>query len=165
MDWEMWLRMAARYPIGYLAVRDNGARIHGESLSAASKRWGDMHLRIIRRADELIATEQPDLVLPAGLRERRMIYAYLKSGLDALEEGDVAQARGFLRAARKLDASATALDPKGVALVAGLLGGSPARRAVRRARHLESRLQLRYKLAGLGMSANEVTAAIRGYFH
>ncbi|MBA2637764.1 MAG: glycosyltransferase, partial [Solirubrobacterales bacterium] len=54
IDWDMWLRIALRHPVGYLEVRDCDRRVHGGSLTKGSKRWGAEELRIVNRFEALV---------------------------------------------------------------------------------------------------------------
>jgi glycosyltransferase involved in cell wall biosynthesis len=150
MDWEMWLRMAVRFPVGYLAERDNAGRVHAESVSAASRHWGLMHLAMIARADELIARDMPGFDLSPAQRSRRLAGALRKAALDALDEDDLAAARRLLAAAVRAEPGSLA-GAQGLAALAGALGGRPARRAVTWLRDLESSVQVRGRLGEMVM--------------
>jgi hypothetical protein len=142
--------MAVRFPVGYLAVRDSLARDHAESVSSQSKAWGDMHLRVIRRFDELIAQDMPGFTLPAGLREHSKAYAHLKAALEALDDDQAWLARQHIRKAAEWD-PATLLHARGMAAVSAAYGGPPTRRAITRLREFESRVRVRYHLNELAL--------------
>lgn len=86
-DYEMWLRLAVRFPIGYLRVRDCAVRIHDIRETFTLRRYGGSYLEILDYADELIARELPDLELPSRLRRRRRARAHLTRALDDVEDG------------------------------------------------------------------------------
>ena len=53
-DYEMWLRLAARFPAGYLTVRDCSYRMHDVRMTFTVRRFGDAYLQAIDRADALL---------------------------------------------------------------------------------------------------------------
>jgi hypothetical protein len=140
--------MAVRFPVGYLAVRDNVGRWHSESGTSQATRWGAMHVTMTRRNDELIATHMNGWQVPGRARARRHEYAHLKAALDVLEEGDEAAARRHVRAAVRASGHAL-MNPRTYAALAGSVGGEPLRRAVSTIREFERRAQL-------GNRANEL---------
>jgi glycosyltransferase involved in cell wall biosynthesis len=144
-DWELWMRMAVRYPIGYLAVRDNIGRVHPGSATSLATRWGAMHVAMTRRNDELIAEAMDGWKLPARVRRRRYEYAHLKAALDYLDESDHAAARQHLRAALQLSGHAF-VNPRTFLVSAGLVGGRALRSAIGSLRVLESRVQVGYRV-------------------
>lgn len=140
-DWELWMRMAVRFPVGYLAVRDNVGRWHSESGTSQATRWGAMHVTMTCRNDELIAAHMNGWRVPARARARRLEYAHLKAALDVLDEGDEAAARRYVRAAVRASGHAL-INPRTYAALAGSVGGGPLRRAVSQVRVFESRAQI-----------------------
>ncbi len=149
-DWELWFRIAVRFPVGYLAVRDSFARDHAESVTSGSTDWGDMHLRIVRRFDELLAEAMPGFSLPAGLRERRLAEAHLLAAIEALEADRRRVARAHIRRAARAH-PAELLHARGLAALAAALGGRPAQQAVARLRAFERRARVRYHLGELAL--------------
>jgi glycosyltransferase involved in cell wall biosynthesis len=85
-DYEMWLRLAVRYPAGYLRVRDCSVRIHDVRATFELRNYGASYLQILDYADELIPRELPSARIPPRLRRRRRARAHLTSALDALVE-------------------------------------------------------------------------------
>ena len=53
-DYEMWLRLAARFPAGYLTVRDCSYRMHDVRMTFTVRQFGTGYLQTIDRADELL---------------------------------------------------------------------------------------------------------------
>jgi hypothetical protein len=147
-DWELWMRMAVRYPVGYLAVRDNIGRVHPDSVTSLATRWGAMHVATTRRNDELIAEAMDDWELPGPVRRRRYEYAHLKAALDYLDVSDAAAARQHLRTAIQLSGHAL-VNPRTFLVSAGLIGGQGLRSAIGRVRLLESRVQVGYRVREL----------------
>ncbi len=147
-DWELFFRMAVRAPVGYLAVRDSHARWHADTETARARRWGEMHLAVARRFDELIAQEMPGFALPAGLRERRVALSHLMVAVEALDEGRPDVARAHVRAAARLR-PATLLHARGLAALAGAYGGARARQVIGAVRAFEGRQRVRFRAAEL----------------
>lgn len=132
-DWELWLHVAMRHPVGYLHARDSDRRVHGGSMTSASSGWGEEELALLDRWEALVARELPDVHWPARLRRRRRAHGHLIAAFDALERDDAAHARASLRAAVTAHPPAIA-DPRVPAALLALAGGPPARRALTRAR-------------------------------
>lgn len=151
MDYEMWLRIALRYPIGYLAVTDCAGRFHAASVTSRSKALGLGRLRFLDHAESLIQRDLPGLVLPAGLRRRRRARFLVTCALDAVEEGSEHAARRYLRAAVRVYPSSL-LDPRVPAALTALAGGERGRRMLSTLRRFERRshrLRILYREAKL----------------
>jgi glycosyltransferase involved in cell wall biosynthesis len=151
-DWELYMRMAVRFPVGYLRVRDNVGRWHSESGTSLATRWGEMHVTMTRRNDELVAAHMGGWQVPQRARARRREYAHLKAALDVLEEGDETAARRHVRAAARASRH-TLINPRAYAALAGSVGGRPLRQAVARLRVFESRAQIGNRLNELVLKA------------
>jgi hypothetical protein len=145
MDWEMWMRLAVRFPVVHLPVVDSFGRVHDESVSSGSTGWGEMRLSILARADELIAGGMPGFELPAELRARCVGEAHLRTAFEALEAGDVDLQRRSLRAAKQADPSLRSSPRAAIALL-GAHGGARTRRAILGFRRFETRMQVRGRL-------------------
>ena len=138
------MRMAVRYPIGYLAVRDNTGRVHPESGTSLASRWGAMHVVMTRRNRRADRREHGRLGRAAAGPGATARDANLKAALDYMEEGDAAAARRHIRAA--IRASGRALvNPRTWLALAGATGGAPVRGAIARLRVLESRAQVGFR--------------------
>lgn len=84
-DWEMWVRIAARYPVWYETEPLAFYRIHGESLSGVSQRTGDngrdlrLAMEINRghlppeKADDLTRQAMESFALACLRRARRIL--------------------------------------------------------------------------------------------
>jgi hypothetical protein len=145
MDWEMWLRMVVRFPAVFLPLTDSSGYVHDDSVTSKSRGWGDMHLAMAQRADELIAEHMPDYRVPRRVRARTYGYAHLRDGFEAVEDGNTLQARRALAGALRAN-PLLAIDPRGFALAAGTFGGQRTRNAVARIRALEAHWRLRLRL-------------------
>jgi glycosyltransferase involved in cell wall biosynthesis len=159
-DWELYMRMAVRSPVGYLAVRDNVGRWHSESGTSQASRWGAMHVTMTRRNDELIAKHMNGWQLPGRARARRLEYAHLKAALDVVEQGDEAGARRHVRAAVRASGHAL-VNPRTYVALAGSVGGEPLRRAVSKIRELEGRAQIGNRANELALKAKARARAAR----
>ena len=85
-DYEMWLRIGARFPVARLDVCDAQWRRHGSQSSFDGRTRGEEMLAFLTHAERLIATELPALEL-AG-RRRRYVRArrMVSASLDAAQQ-------------------------------------------------------------------------------
>jgi glycosyltransferase involved in cell wall biosynthesis len=139
-DYEMWMRLALRFPVGYVNVWDVGWRRHEANASRTDLRgYGEEYERLVSHLSLLFSRERPELRLAPAVWRRKLSALLLMTSLDALATGDRRLAwRYLLRAVRRgrreaLTARALAagmtvgLGPPGAALVA-------VARSVRRSR-------------------------------
>ena len=123
-DWEMWVRVASRFPVYYEARPLGCYRVHGNSNTGRNLRSG-RSLDYTRLAIELFAEHFE----PADRRavKRAAFSRYAASGLETarclLSEGDTAAAHAQLRVVWKLDRS-----PRTAAGIARVVAGSLAGR-------------------------------------
>jgi len=133
-DYEMWFRMATRFPFGYLAVCDTYWRRHGEQISYSSYR-GEEYLKFLDDADRRLQRERPDLRLNGELLRRKRSSAMLSAAIDAFEErDDPAKAARYLREALRAS-KVQMLDPRAAFAALGIALGRPGRRLAVRCRH------------------------------
>ncbi len=132
-DYEMWLRLAARFPAGYLTVRDCSYRMHDVRMTFTVRRFGDAYLQAIDRADALLE-ESPQLVVPSSTRRRRRARALLTTALDCFEAGERHSGARRLRQAVRLYPRIV-LDVRFPTGLAALVGGRRVSGALRRARY------------------------------
>ena len=132
-DYEMWLRLAARFPAGYLTVRDCSYRMHDVRMTFTVRRFGDAYLQAIDRADALLE-ESPQLVVPSSTRRRRRARALLTTALDCFEAGERHSGARRLRQAVRLYPRIV-LDVRFPTGLAALVGGRRVSAALRRARY------------------------------
>ena len=140
IDYEMWLRIGSRSPIGYLDVEDAAWRFHGTQRSASERRWGESWLAFYDAVDRTL--DGTGIDVDRTLLRRRRTAAAICAALDALELGDKEGTRRHLKASVELSPRAV-VDPRVVAAAVGLCLGRPgartvaaARRSVKRARGL-----------------------------
>ena len=143
-DYEMWLRLALRFPVGYLAVRDADYRVHGSQVTMTNRKRGEDQIRLIERIRALVA-ERPGIPTDERVLRRRLAGAHLSAALDALQDPDRKGARRHLQVALQ-EYPASALDPRAAGVAAGFVLGRRGRHALQRARHLVLRKGLRVHL-------------------
>jgi Glycosyl transferase family 2 len=132
-DWELWLRLALRNPVGLLGGADDVRyRVHPEQMSAHPGRGMDF-LEMFERTDAEMLRHAPELRPPRPHLARRRSSLLLSVALDELARGDTTATRRRLRQAW-LARPASILTGRSGAAVAGLLLGRPGRRAVARLR-------------------------------
>jgi glycosyltransferase involved in cell wall biosynthesis len=83
-DFDLYLRLGARFPVGYLGVWDSAFRVHPQQYTYAV-RWGDRRIEYEDRIDEILGEANLD-VAPSDRRSRRAA-AYMMAALDAAETG------------------------------------------------------------------------------
>ena len=129
-DWEMWLRLGIRFPVGYLAVRDAQFRIHPMQMHRAVRHFGEEKLLVWPHVEQLIERHLPGARLGEEDRAWRRSGALLTAALDALEEGDRRRCIARLAEAVRVRPRSM-LDARFPALVACLPLGARARRILR----------------------------------
>ncbi len=104
LDWDMWKRIAAAYPLWYEPAELAGARRHDGQASAAFRRAGAAHLAEIRRSIELSASLLPPAVAAAVTRRAREVYTRyaVQSAWRAFRAGDIRASLAQVREARRL---------------------------------------------------------------
>ena len=140
-DLEMWLRLALRFPVGYLPVWDAGYRFHGAQTSSWIS-WGDSWLAFQEHVEALVEAHLPEAQYTPRERRARRASAHLSIALDRAAAGEQRQALRALRNAVRTYPPA-ALDPR---LAAGLLAtvaGKRARRVILRIRYTTNRRGIR----------------------
>jgi hypothetical protein len=124
-DWEMWIRLGLRGPVGYLAHPDSAYRIHTSQTTARLTDYGADMMRFYSHIEELLRAELPE-ALP-GWRQchRKRSAAALTASIDALERRHrVAAVRYLGRAVATYPPSI--VDPRVYAAGAGLFLGRRA---------------------------------------
>jgi glycosyltransferase involved in cell wall biosynthesis len=110
-DWEMWLRLAAQFDVGFLDSYDASYRLHtGQTTFEHVSRLGEHRLGLLDEVDVWL----PDSV-PAIDRRRARSGAHFRSSYDAFARGE--HRRGVSDLKRALRVYPTAIvDPKMAAL-------------------------------------------------
>jgi glycosyltransferase involved in cell wall biosynthesis len=148
-DWELWLRLAAHAPTGFLDVHDNDYRKHAQQTTWTSALTPAELQRMYDDFDRIVAAELPGLRLGRRQRARGRATLFLSTAVDAFEGGARHTAFGFYRAAIRRYPP-LALDTRSLALLAAAPFGRAGSRALRRLRwaiqrraltpHLRSRM-------------------------
>lgn len=94
-DWDMWLRIATKYPIGYQSDTLVKYRIHGSNMSLGSIKHFNYQIAVMQK----IADIEPKL---KALLPKRLGSIYLVKGRKQLKMLDVAGARATFKSALKV---------------------------------------------------------------
>jgi hypothetical protein len=110
-DWEMWVRIAARYPVCYEPEPLALYRVHGSSVTARGVRAGT-NSRDLRQAIALIQPYLPPDQAPALARLARKHFALacIRRAHRALGAGDASGALAHVREALRIDRSLAVLS-------------------------------------------------------
>lgn len=105
-DWEMWVRIAAKYPVWYETEPLAVYRIHAESSSGRKIKTGE-NVRDVRNALQIMKSEvDPELYHAVGTRALRNRVRYaMSTARDCLARGDRAAALAQIRESVKMDRS------------------------------------------------------------
>jgi glycosyltransferase involved in cell wall biosynthesis len=122
-DYELWLRLASKFDVGYLDVVDASYRIHtAQTTHDIDLAVGEHRLALLDAVEDVLPPEVPPLH-----RRRARSGAHMRSALEAFEQGDRRRSAFHLGRALKLYPIGF-LDPK----MASLALGSIRRRAILR---------------------------------
>lgn len=133
-DYEMWLRLALAFPVGYLAIRDADYRIHRTQITMTARDRGAQQLRLLDQIEAHLAAA-PHVTVDRRSLQRRRARAHLTRALDALESPEPQVARRHVALALRTYPAAL-FDPRIPLIAVGLVLGTRARRALRRLRFL-----------------------------
>jgi GT2 family glycosyltransferase len=125
-DYEMWLRLAARYPVGFLEGADASYRVHStQTTQTVAHHIGDHRLALLHEAEKIVPRDFPRREI------RRANYkALIRAALDARARNDRRRSAALLAAAVRAHPAAP-LDPE--------LVSHAVRRLTRRRRSREVR--------------------------
>jgi hypothetical protein len=143
-DYQMWLRLALQFPVGYLAVWDASYRVHDRQVTMTSSARGLQELTLLDQIDGLLA-EAPHVKPDRRQLRRRRARAHLSAALDELQAPDRRSVSRHMGDAVRTYPPA-AIDPKMPAALVGLTLGPRGRRALERLRYLVLRKGLRVHL-------------------
>jgi len=141
-DYEMWLRIGARFPVGRLDVTDAEWRRHGAQSSYDGHERGAELLAFLEHAEQLVARELPELCIP----ERRRRYVRGRRLLSAGPRRRPARRqrrRGALRAPGGPHLAAARGQPRLALALASVACGRRGHRVLRTVRHNARRNGLR----------------------
>jgi Glycosyl transferase family 2 len=102
-DYEMWVRLALHFPVGYLGLWDTYWRRHGANASGRLSGCDEEYERLVSHLSRMVARQRPDL--PSGDRvwHRKLSALFLMTSLDALTLGERRTARRYLSQAMRRD--------------------------------------------------------------
>jgi glycosyltransferase involved in cell wall biosynthesis len=105
-DWEMWVRIACKYPIWFEVEPLAVYRSHSASLSGYAARSGQ-DLKDVRRAYEIISSYLPETIMKKLSRKSREFWAFcgLNNAVNMLAAGDMAATIAQMREALKFSFS------------------------------------------------------------
>jgi glycosyltransferase involved in cell wall biosynthesis len=141
MDYEMWCRLAARFPVAFLDVTDAGWRWHGSQTSQRVAGWGEVWLRFYGYLDDVLAG-QPEIAVDRRFLRRQRARSSFAAALDALEVNERDRARSHLLAGVSAH-PLSALDPRALATAAALPFGGLGTRPLLALRRLTARARRR----------------------
>jgi glycosyltransferase involved in cell wall biosynthesis len=147
-DYEMWLRLATRFPVGYLHVWDAASRVHDLQRTFQLKHTGQQWLGFLGHAEALVRRELPELQLDRRQLRRKRSGAHLSVALDMLDEGNRRGSLALLWQALRIY-PLSASDPRFAAGLTALALGDPGRRALAHARYLVNRRRIRLHLRAI----------------
>jgi glycosyltransferase involved in cell wall biosynthesis len=149
-DYEMWIRLAARFPCGFVAARDADYRIYADQ-TGRSERWGTRWIELDDHIQAVVAREGLGELFSPSERRRQRATALLRSAIDEAEGGESRDAAHHAAEAARLWPAAV-VTGRFAAVVATIAGGSRARRVLAAARRRIRRLRAGRSLARLPTS-------------
>lgn len=141
-DWEMWFRIATRFPVGYVPYRDVEYRVHGGQMTFAAHYDRQEMLRFLDHVEAMVHRNLPSAQLPSRMRSRKRARVMLSAALDAVESGQRLTAVKALSAAVRRYPMVV-VDPRVPALLATLPFGARARPLLAAVRAYVLRLGIR----------------------
>jgi glycosyltransferase involved in cell wall biosynthesis len=142
-DHEMWLRIAARYPVGYRARWDASYRQHGDQSTIIDRGFRAKEtLLLLDIAGEHVARSPERIDIPSEVQRKRRSSALLSVALDAVEAGEFKRSREALIAAARVSPRSL-LDLRLPLAVTGMLLPRRARGLIGTARTFTLRHGLR----------------------
>jgi glycosyltransferase involved in cell wall biosynthesis len=127
-DYEMWLRLAARFDVGFLPGCDAAYRVHASQTSQDVRRhWGEHTIAVLDAAESVLPADFPSLE-----RRRVRFAAYARAVADALARRDPRSALANLGRSIREHPLAPA-DPATIAAATSWVSRRGLRRRVRRA--------------------------------
>jgi len=144
-DWEQWMRLAVRFPVGYVHCWDSAVRVHDSQMTFTHWPDRDDILRLLDHFEQLVHTYQPGLQFDPKPLARKRAAVLLSAALDSVERGDRRRALGYARRAQAVYPR-SALNTKTLALLASLPLGRRGRSALKKLRYRILRNSIRVHL-------------------
>jgi glycosyltransferase involved in cell wall biosynthesis len=130
-DYEMWIRLALRFPVGHLGLLDVFWRRHGANASARLSGWDEEYERLVSHLSRMVEQQRPDLLSGDDTWRRKLSALLLMASQEALTLGERRTAWHYLTQAIRRDlrvafrgrtlavALTVGLGPPGAGVVAG----------------------------------------------
>jgi glycosyltransferase involved in cell wall biosynthesis len=135
-DYEMWVRLALRFRVGYLGLWDVCWRRHGANASTDLSGCEEEYERLVKHLTLLVQGVRPELASDVKVWRRKLSSLLLMASLEALTLGERRIAWHYLSRAIRRDPRAVLLLPMlSVALSVGL--GRPGAGIVAGARRIK----------------------------
>jgi glycosyltransferase involved in cell wall biosynthesis len=135
-DYEMWIRLALRFPAGYLGLWDVCWRRHGANASGSFSGCDEEYERLVSHLSRMVEQQQPDLLSGDDIWRRKLSALLLMTSLEALTLGERRTARHYLSQAIRRDVRGAFRGPTlAAALTVGL--GRPGAGIVAGARRIK----------------------------
>jgi glycosyltransferase involved in cell wall biosynthesis len=128
-DYEMWMRLASRSPVGFLNTADVDYRFHPSQVTEVHLDCEE-RVQLLDHIEGLLAQALPDVSFSSHYPGRRRALCLLGAALDAAERGDKRAAWGHLRRAYGIHLPSL-VHPAVPAVLVTMLVGRPAQAAVR----------------------------------
>lgn len=140
-DYEMWVRIASRFPVGHLEGHYVSWRLHPAQSTQLNRLDAGEALRFYAHLESVVESALPG-TLSRRDRGRRRSGVYLSMAVDALEQGTRRRALALLvKGLRTYPASA--VDPRAATVLVLSPFGRAGGRVARRARKAAQQLRLR----------------------
>jgi hypothetical protein len=146
-DYEMWIRLALRFPVGYLGLWDVCWRRHGANASGRLSGCDEEYERLVSHLSRMVGRQRPDLLSGDDIWRRKQSDLLLMTSLEALTRGERRTAWQYLSQAIRRDLRGAFRGPTlAVALTVGL--GRPGAGIVAGARRIKHPRRGKRALAG-----------------
>jgi len=134
-DWELWVRLAARFPVVFLSDPDNEYRVHGNQQTYLHHDNLDDYARLFEHFDRLAAAGPWHYRRTDRERRAALTSVVLTNAMAAMDAGAFAEARALCRDALRGDTRAL-FDPRYFIVAGGSFLGKRGRKPLRRLRRL-----------------------------
>ena len=141
-DYEMWIRLALRFPVCYVIAWDAFWRRHPEQASADLRQLEVEYRKLLDHLRQLVAGASRDYELSPREHRFKLAGWLLSASLDALEQGRRTSSAAFLARALRIAPTRIA-DHRTAAAAVGLLLGSRGRSFIVRMRQHVHRRRFR----------------------
>ena len=139
LDWELWVRLAAHAPVGFIDAHDNEYRKHMLQTTYTTDLSYDELMRLYAEIDATVAGAMPELTSDRSLLRRERASYLLTMAVDAFEGNPRGDARRFFSTAVR-SSPRLALDTRALGLMLAMPFG---RRGSRMLRSLRWNIQQR----------------------